>query len=88
MKTIEEIRESELNPSQAYLNACDVFEIKAVKFIEVDSFLLRKFVNEISQIYDTMKSTFEEYVIYSLAKKCEGMYNEAEKIYLKHTSNS
>lgn len=64
--TIETIRtdKSITNTSAAYLAACDQFEIQASQFAKNESFICRKFAEEVSLSYNKAKSSDCEYSIY------------------------
>lgn len=63
---IEKIQSSRIeNKSQAYLEACDKFEIEASKFATNENFVCRKYAEEVSLAYHRAKSADCEYMVYS-----------------------
>jgi hypothetical protein len=77
--TIETIRTdaSIINKVEAYLNACNDFEIEASKYADNESFISRKSSEEVSLSYENAKNADCEYSVYSYAHACEMWLSKA-----------
>lgn len=59
------------NKVQAYLTACDSFEVEASKFASNESFMCRKSAEQVSLEYAKAKSADCEYAVYTAAMAAE-----------------
>lgn len=59
------------NKSEAYLAACDSFEIEASKFANNENFVSRKSAEEVSLAYHKAKNADGEYAVYAAAYAAE-----------------
>lgn len=77
--TIEEIRtnESITNKMEAYIDACDSFEIEASIFAKNENFVCRKSAEEVSLNYDKAKAANCEYSLYAASNACEMWLSKA-----------
>lgn len=71
--TIETIRTDATitNKSEAYLSACDQFEIEASEFSNNENYVCKKYAEEVSLNYAKAKNADCEYSIYAAAHACE-----------------
>lgn len=77
--TIENISNNAImsNKSEAYLVACDSFEIEASKFANNENFVSRKSAEEVSFAYAKAKNADCEYSVYVSAKLAEAWLAKA-----------
>lgn len=77
--TIETIRTNAeiTNKCEAYLAACDTFEIEASKFANNESFVSRKSAEEVSLSYQKAKNADCEYSVYVAAFAAEVWLSKA-----------
>ena len=77
--TIETIRTDAtiINKSEAYLAACDSFEVEASKFATNENFVSRKSAEEVSLAYAKAKNADCEYAVYASAHACECWLSKA-----------
>lgn len=59
------------NKIVAYLAACDQYEVEASKYATHQSFIIRKFAEEVSLAYAKAQSGDCEYSVYVQANACE-----------------
>jgi len=82
--TIETIRHDAAitNKSEAYLSACDLFELQASKYANNENFVARKAAEEVSISFAKAKSGDCEYAVYAdcfaAEKWLEKAYNMAD----------
>jgi len=71
--TIESIRTNSeiINKSEAYLAACDQFELQASKFAINDNVVSRNSSQQVSLEYEKAKNADNEYSVYAYAHSCE-----------------
>ena len=65
------------NKSEAYLAACDSFEIEASKYANNENFVSRKSAEEVSLAYAKAKTADCEYMVYVSAKLAEAWLAKA-----------
>jgi maltodextrin utilization protein YvdJ len=77
--TIETIRTDATitNKSEAYLAACNQFEIEASNFANNENFVSRKSAEEVSISYAKAQSADCEYSVYVNAHACEAWLSKA-----------
>jgi hypothetical protein len=77
--TIETIRtDSNITGKiQAYIDACDSFEVEASKYSSNSSFVSRKSAEEVSLSYDKAKNSNCEYTCYANAHAAEAWLSKA-----------
>ncbi len=63
--------DSSIEKRQAYLNACEEFEIQASEYAHNESFMCRKSAEEVSLAYEVAKGCQCEYSLYRAALACE-----------------
>jgi len=69
--------ESSIQKRQAYLDACDQFEIQASAYCNNESFVSRKSAEEVSLAYEVAKGCECEYSLYRAALACEAWLSKA-----------
>lgn len=71
--TIETIRTDAtiINKVEAYLNACNEFEIEASKYADNENFVSRKSSEEVSLAFQRAKNADCEYSVYIASHACE-----------------
>lgn len=82
--TIEEIcNGKDINKSEAYLLACDKFEVEASKYANHESFLCKKFAEEVSLSFNKAKNADCVYSVYvntfAAEKWLQKAYETAQK---------
>lgn len=77
--TIETIRTNAAitNKSEAYLAACDIFEVQASQFASNDNFVSRNSAEQVSLAYQKAKHADCEYSIYVSAHAAEVWLSKA-----------
>lgn len=77
--TIETIRTDAAitNKSEAYLAACDSFEVEASNYANNTSFMCRKSAEEVSLAYQKAKNADCEYAVYAAAHAAECWLSKA-----------
>ena len=77
--TIETIRTDATitNKVEAYLAACDQFEVEASNFASNENFVSRKSAEQVSLSYDKAKKSDCEYAVYASAVECESWLSKA-----------
>jgi hypothetical protein len=69
--------ESTMQKRQAYLDACEQFEIQASGYSNNESFMCRKSAEEVSLSFEVAKGCQCEYSLYRAALACEVWLSKA-----------
>ena len=77
--TIETIRTDATitNKVEAYLAACDHFEVEASQYANNANFMSRKSAEEVSLSYEKAKKADCEYAVYAASVECECWLSKA-----------